>query len=259
MVQWEKLLKSLGFTDSEAKIYLTSLEMGPASVQDIAKKARVSRVTTYAVIESLAIQGLMSSVEKGKKKMYVSEAPERLVSFVHNRVKSMEATLREIESSLQELKLIQRGEKPIVRLFEGEEGIRAIQDDMLKTSPDVIFEMGNLDAIHSIFSNDQLKPFKEELDRRKIRTQAIYLDPKQIDHVSRNNSAARFLPNDEFSFEGDVTVYDNKVALMTFRGKVIGVLIESVELAQTMKEIFHLAWHCAIFPENKDLRKDVKA
>lgn len=232
--------------------------MGPASVQDIAKKARVSRVTTYAVIESLAAQALMSSVEKGKKKMYVSEAPERLVSFVHNRVRSMQATLQEIESSLQELKLIQRGEKPIVRLFEGAEGIRAIQDDMLKTSPDVIFEMGNLDAIRSVFQHDELKPFKEELDRRKIRTQAIYLTPKNVSHIPRESSTARFLPNDEFSFDGDVTVYDNKVALMTFRGKVIGVLIESVELAQTMKEIFHLAWHCAIFPENKDIKNTQK-
>ncbi|HEX9113717.1 MAG TPA: helix-turn-helix domain-containing protein, partial [Nitrospirota bacterium] len=64
MLQWNTLLRSLGFTDSESKIYLISLEMGPSSVQDIAKKADVSRVTTYAVIESLAKHGLMSTLEK---------------------------------------------------------------------------------------------------------------------------------------------------------------------------------------------------
>ena len=46
MTQWNNLLKTLGFTESEAKIYLISLEMGPASVQDLARKAKVSRVTT---------------------------------------------------------------------------------------------------------------------------------------------------------------------------------------------------------------------
>ena len=251
MAQWEKLLKTLGFTESEGKIYLTSLEMGPASVQDIAKKARVSRVTTYAVIESLTTRGLMSSVEKGKKKLFVAESPDRLVSFVHGRVREMEATLREIESSLQDLKLLQRGEKPVVKLFEGEEGIRAIQDDILKTGPDTIYELGNVDAIHRLFPAGSLKPFKEELDRRKIHTKAIYL-AKETQHTPRANSSVRILPHEQFSFGGDVTVYGNKVALMTYGGKVIGVVVESEELARTMREVFELAWRCSIFPENKN-------
>src|SRR5438552_3905136 len=70
MVHWEKLLRSLGFTESEAKIYLLSLEMGATPVQDLAKKAKVSRVTTYTVIESLMADGLMSTVQKGKKNLY---------------------------------------------------------------------------------------------------------------------------------------------------------------------------------------------
>lgn len=248
MTQWDKLLKSLGFTDSEAKIYLTSLEAGPASVQDLAKRARVSRVTTYAVIESLTEQGLMSSVEKGKKHLFFAESPERLTSFVHNRLSAMEATLAEVERSIDELRLLQRGEKPVVKMFEGVDGLRAIQDDILKTGPDVIYEMGNLEAIRKVFSQEDLQPFKDELERRKIKTQAIYL-PGEI--KLRPSASARYLPQGEFAFTGDVTAYANKVALMTFRGKLIGVVIESEELAQTVREIFKLAWHCSIFQNGK--------
>ena len=101
MMQWNTLLKSLGFTDSEARIYLLSLETGPSSVQDLAKKAKVSRVTTYAVIESLKKHGLMSSVEKGKKTLYTAENPERLVSYVQSRMQVMQNTLREVESAIR--------------------------------------------------------------------------------------------------------------------------------------------------------------
>lgn len=239
MMQWNTLLKSLGFTDSEAKIYLLSLELGPSSVQDIAKKAKVSRVTTYAAIEALKKDGLMSSVEKGKKTMYAAETPDRLVSFVHNRMKQMENTLREVEQTINELKLVQRGDKPVVKLFEGKEGLRAIQDDILKTGPDEILEMSNHDALLSAFTSEELSPYSKELDRKKIRTQSIVLfsEPQK----GRMHANIHPLLSKDFSFFGNVTIYDSKVALTTFQGNNISVLIESDVLAQTMREMFRLA------------------
>lgn len=244
MTQWDKLLKSLGFTDSESKIYLTSLEMGAASVQDIARKARVSRVTTYAVIESLTKHGLMSSVEKGKKKNYVAEAPERLVSFVQNRVKVMEATLREMESSLHDLKLIQRGEKPVVKMFEGREALMVIQEDILRTAPKEYDEFGNFDIIHTVYTREELEPFKENLKRLKVKRRGIFLAKNISPHVSSEYEII-VLPPENYNFDGDIIIYDNKVALSTFHGKQISVLIESEELADTMKAFFDHVWFCA--------------
>lgn len=239
MTQWNNLLKSLGFTDSEARIYMISLEMGPASVQDIARKAKVSRVTTYAVIESLTERGLMSSVQKGKKTNYTAESPERLVSFVQSRMKEMESTLKEVEHGIADLRLLQRGEKPVVKIFEGSEGIRAILDDIKTSNPPMIYEFGNVDAIKNIFPQlEAIKPHKQELSRRRIMSKSIYSSKEEI--VPRPHSEVFYTP-DGFDFTGDITVYGNKVALYTFKGKLISVLIESEELAQTFKDFFRLA------------------
>lgn len=108
MAQWEKLLRSSGFNESEANLYLTSLEMGPSPVQEIAKKAKVSRVTAYAAIEKLNEFGLMSTVQRNKKHLYAVESPERLVSFVSGRIQEMRATFEEIKDSVSELKLMAR-------------------------------------------------------------------------------------------------------------------------------------------------------
>lgn len=256
MVQWEKLLKSLGFTDSEAKIYLTSLEIGPASVQDLAKKARVSRVTTYAVIESLSARNLMSSVEKGKKKLFVAESPERLVSFVHLRVGEMQTTLKQIEASLEDLKLLQRGEKPVVRLFEGQEALKAIQEDVLRTRPKFIDEFGNLDEIKIAYMDQDFSPFYAELSKFHAKRRFIALAKKYEPIIRHEEEEVIVLPPDKFDFYGDIFVYANKIALSTFRGKHISIIIESEELARTMQALFEYVWHClAHVPDTVKMKK----
>jgi HTH-type transcriptional regulator, sugar sensing transcriptional regulator len=239
MMQWNTLLKSLGFTDSEAKIYLLSLETGPSSVQDLAKKAKVSRVTTYAVIETLTERGLMSQVQKGKKMFYTAESPERLVSFVHTRVKQMESTLREVESLIGDLKLLQRGEKPVVKMFEGKEGLKAIHDDILQTNPDVILEMTNNDALYALFSGEDFASYRKELDKRNIRHEGIVLSSQPLKAVPRVKASQ--ISEKEFSFFGNITIYAHKVALTSLQGKNISVLVESEIIAQSMKEMFRLA------------------
>lgn len=244
MMQWNTLLRSLGFTDSESKIYLLSLEMGPSSVQDIAKKAKVSRVTTYAAIEALKKHGLMSSVEKGKKTLYAAESPDRLVSFVHTRMKQMENTLREVESTINELKLMQRGDKPVVKLFEGKEGLKAIQDDILKSNPKEILEMSNYDALKAVFESDELEPYRAELDRKKIPHEGIILYKQPLERRMHATNVHQ-LSSKDFSFFGNITIYNNKIALTTFQGNNIAVLIESEILAETMRVMFRLASEAA--------------
>ena len=248
MTQWEKLLKTLGFTDSESKIYLISLETGPAAVQDLAKKAKVSRVTTYAVIEQLMKDGLMSTVEKGKKHLYVAESPERLLSFIHSRVKTMEATLHEIESSLPDLKLLQRGEKPVVKLFEGVEGLKALFEDIAKSSPKTINEFANMDTIHAIFSRENLYPIRKELGMLPVNGKLLYTAKEPLGTV-QPGFVSRYIHPKLLPFDGEIILYKNKTAFSTFHGKLITVIIDSEIITNTMRSLFELAWESALLPK----------
>jgi len=240
MAQWNTLLKTLGFTDSEAKIYLLSLEVGPSSVQDLAKKAKVSRVTTYAAIEVLSQRGLMSSVQKGKKTLYASESPERLVSFVQTRMSQMQTTLKEVEGLIGDLRLLQRGEKPVVKMFEGKEGLKAIQDDILQTHPEVLYEFSNVDAFNALYPKETFTEYLEELKRKKIRVEGlVQVDRPLINALPGNKISV--LPKSLDAFFGNVTLYKNKVALTSLIGKNISVLIESEPISQTLQALFRLS------------------
>lgn len=48
---------------------------------------------------------------------------------------------------------------------------------------------------------------------------------------------------DEFFFENDISIYENKVAILsTNREELIGIIIESSTFAKSMRSIFNLAW-----------------
>ncbi|MFA6429069.1 MAG: helix-turn-helix domain-containing protein [Patescibacteria group bacterium] len=243
MTQWQKLLKSLGFSESESTIYLTSLELGPSPVQDIAKKAHVSRVTTYAVIETLADRGLMSSVEKGKKRLFVAESPERLVSFVTSRVKEMESTLKEVTASIDELKLIQRGEKPIVKMFEGADAIKAIEADVVAVKPKTMSEFTNLDDLRALHPIENRNDYIESAKHINWKGRSLLsVQGKPPVTFTKDVESVQLPP--EIQFHGSIVTYgDNRVALYTLNGKLISVLIESTELAQTFKALFDYIWY----------------
>lgn len=247
MSRWEKLLKTLGFTDSESRLYLVSLEMGEATVQDLAKKAAISRVTAYAVIDALMKSGLMSTVQRGKRRLFIAESPERLTAFMHARMRQMESTLKEVETSLEELHLLQRGEKPVVKLFKGQEGIKIWQQDILNSRPKEMVEFdGNFDAMLDVYPNDpsNLK-FFELIDKMGLKRRLIeHVHGERLPRVSSpNEEIAVIRPDpDAKPLYCSISVFGNKVSISTLRGELIYIVIESQDVADTMKAFFDHAW-----------------
>lgn len=241
MTQWKKYLSSLGFTDSEIAVYLTSLKEGPLSVQDLARKTGVSRVTVYHVIESLTNQGLMTSVEKGAKQQYTAEPPERVVSLGESRLQKMKQTVGEMQERIQELKLIQTGSRPVVKLFEGDDAVRAMFADFLASGSKEIREFGNFDATDSVVDPSVYKPFYDQLNKRRVKRKLLFLTKNSDPKVASDLEEIRLLPR-HLDFNGDIFLYGNKVVLSSTEGKHIAVIIESESIAKTVATAFDLLW-----------------
>lgn len=241
MTQWKKYLSSLGFTDSEIAVYLTSLKEGPLSVQDLARKTGVSRVTVYHVIESLTNQGLMTSVEKGAKQLYTAEPPERVVSLGESRLQKMKQTVGEMQERIQELKMIQTGSRPVVKLFEGDEALRAMFSDFLASGAKEIREFGNIEAGDDLIDPTVYKPFYDQLNKRRIKRKLLFLAKNSEPKSGSDLEEIRLLPK-QLDFNGDIFLYGNKVVLSSTEGKHIAVIIESDSIAKTVSAAFDLLW-----------------
>jgi hypothetical protein len=53
---------------------------------------------------------------------------------------------------------------------------------------------------------------------------------------------ARLIPSDKFPLKGDISVRGNTVFMYSFQEKMIGIVITSADLANTIRQLFNLAW-----------------
>lgn len=237
------ILKSLDFLESETKVYLAALELGPSTVIEIAKHTRLSRPATYTAIAALADRGLMSTVTRGKRKLFAAEHPDRLLHYAKRKEEELKARVGDLARAVPELALRIGGEKPVVKAFEGKEGILAIVEDYRLTRPKEICEIADVDAMRTVLSSEELAPMREEL--RRIGTRVRGLLAGNAVQKSSIGADARLLPDGLWNFHGDMTIYGNKVALVTFTGTLHSVVIENADVAKTMQTLFEVAWVAA--------------
>ena len=240
--KWKKYFRALGFSETESRLYLEVLEMGPSSVQEIAKVVGLSRVSVYAVIETLTRSGLMTSVEKGKKRLYAAEPPERIVSLAEKKASDLGAAVKGIKNSIQELKLAQAGEKPIVKMYEGSEVFVAMQEDLLANRPEQICEFGNIDEIDRLYPYERLAPLHKQLAKLKLKRRLIYQTKEGLRRPDEPNKQIKYLKGETKYFPGDFFIYKDTVWLVSFSGKQITVMIKSRAIKETLQAAFDILW-----------------
>jgi len=244
---YEKELQTLGLSEKEAKVFLASLELGPDTVQNIAKKSGINRPTAYVQIESLKKKGLMSEVEKGKKVLYTAESPERLSSLLNSLEKDLDFKKTEIKRILPGLKELfgGAGEKPKVRFYEGVEGFNAVYEDFLKTKDKKIESFVNLDKLFNLFPKHE-DEYTTRRVKKGIKTLAIYTrkeGPLEGASDSKKLRTAKFIDEEKFPIAADMTIYDSKVAIIAYKANPVAVIIENKEIADTARAIFYLIWN----------------
>ena len=236
-------LQHLGLSDKEASVYMASLELGSDTVQEIAKRAEVKRANTYAVIEKLMSKGLMSSVGKGKKTLYQVEDPKQLMRLLQEQEEDIKKKEQEFKKLLPELETLFdiAEEKPKVRYFEGKEGLISVREDYFKAKNKEVLGIFALDEEKSVFTEEERKQAIKKRVGSKIKIKLLY-SAKEISKISTDLTTKRFIPKDKFPLSSSFVIYDNKIGIVSFKGKLIGVIIENKEIANTFRLIFNLAW-----------------
>src|SRR3989344_1660439 len=240
-------LKKLGFSDKEARVYLALLELGSAAVQDIAAKAKVNRATTYVVLDKLSKDGIVSTVEHGKKTHFAAESPAALLRIFKTKEREMRDKEDEFKKALPEFEALYNlsGEKPIVRFFEGLEGVRAVREGILTSDEKVIRDIYSLEYSNlakSFFSDTENEEFLEQRRNKGITIRSIYTSDSGPFTGFKTEGERKFVPKEKFPFSGDILIYGNYVVLTTLRGKLISIIIENKVVADTMRLVFELAW-----------------
>lgn len=236
-------LQKLGLSNKEAKVYLAVLELGPSRIPLIADKSKIKRTTVYVLLESLMQKGIVSLQTTKNTKKFIAEKPQRLM----NLLKEKEKDLKQILPELEALANTQKYTRPEVRFYHGKEGYITIAEETLETPNSTILCMGSLVKTYNIVGKDydsthyipmRLKKniiFKGLLFKDQA-SMALKRDEKKY------KREIKFLPQN-FEFECYMTVFPNKIAMMSSEEELIGVVIKSPGLAQMEKQKFEMLWN----------------
>ena len=240
----EEILKKIGLSDKEIKIYLSCLKLGPSPVRIIAQEAGINRGTTYDILKSLRDLGLVSYYHKDKNQYFIAEDPKKLKDALDQKQRQIEKTKEEIDKIIPELKSIYNNAnaKPVVKYYEGYSGIKVILQDVLRTCKD------NSGKEYCVYSSSAIKDylynvypeFSDERIKQGIKVKVISIGPGG---EMRGLDERKWLTKKE-STPTYTLVYAGKAAMISVdkNKKPIGVIIEDENIYQTQKMMFEFIW-----------------
>jgi predicted transcriptional regulator len=252
--------ESLGLSKNERKIYEAALELGETTAANLAKRAKIHRVATYALIDNLITKGLLTQTNVSKHgKRIAPTHPREIMQLIRKEQRELKKLELKYEEIMPELTALFQNASvfPRVQFFEGIVGLEKINSDIINTLKDlpekqrITYSYSNPNKVHETFEG-YLHEEGGYIDlrlRHRIHNKVIALDC-EVSRDIHDRSVEMLcdmaiLPTKLFPFKNDITIYGDKMAILALENEHIGVIIQSREIVDDQKAIFHLAWEGA--------------
>lgn len=241
------LLKEANFSDKEVAVYLALLEVGKGSVLDIAKLSKVDRTTTYRILQSFLVMPIAQVFKEGKKTRWAALNPRYLVDYMQKKKKIVQELFPELEAlyNLNE-------EKPKLQYFEGKEGLANLTENMLREVKHrgEILSFSAPGAASGYYSTKEFEKLALERAKKQIMSKILIPSIEGIPGYKpgedwKNWRHIKIVGPEKFLFKASFNIWNNKVAILTVRSHPIGVIVESKDVADTLRAIFNIAWEGA--------------
>jgi sugar-specific transcriptional regulator TrmB len=238
-----EILKKIGLSDGEIKVYGALLEIGVSSINNIHKKVGMDRRNIYDILNKLIERGLISYIAENGKRTFKTSNPEKILSYIEEKKTNLDEIKSEVEKIIPAMQSIFKSEKQEIfsEIYRGPEGLKAVWDDILNYTNSYWIGSG-------FYVPDKFPAFFNDWNkrRRKKRHESYHLFryDKKKDVIGRPYaySKAKILPQ-EFSGNPTVTViYGDKVIQQLFGENIVVFVIQSKELAENYKTYHKFLW-----------------
>lgn len=245
-------LQSFGLSDTEASLYELLLKLGESPAWQIVKESKLKRPTVYKALGNLEKKGLVAAKDKGKIIHFTPAPPTELLTMAEEKYTSLERAKNDLQSVLPALlsSYTMAVEKPVVRTFEGIDGLKQIYEDTLKEGKEIYAVLETAEVEPSLFkwltTTYARKRVAAKIHAKVIVASGTWSGEYRKRDVDEYRTTV-LVPKEKFPFEHEVDIYGDKVAFIHFRKDepLIGIVIHHPHIAKTMKAWFDLAWEGA--------------
>lgn len=249
------LLEKLGCNVTQAEVYVQSLQIGLASVQQIADALMQNRFTIHSAVQQLMKKGLLYETKKGKRRMIGAEDPDvlyHLIELKQSELQSLKTSLDYGANLLRSLQPI-HPHRPTVRFYDGTDGLKKMMEETLNSRNDILV-FSNVDLLAKLCGADYLENYYKRRAARGIHTQLIF--PMGADFAERvktkrekYNIDYRFLPK-SYKWQSGIFAWNNAISLLSYtEQQVTCTIIENDDIADFYRNVdFKLNWEKALVP-----------
>ncbi len=246
MVRLE-ILKDIGLTGGEIKVYRTLLGLGESTTGPIVDESGVSVSKVYGILNRLAKKGLVSHIIKGKTKHFRAADPERMLDYFKEKEKLLEEERMELARIVPLLKQ-QAGTlltEETAQVFEGMRGIQTARERSLK-----VMKKGDEMWIIGIAKTpyDKLLGYFRDFHKRRakkgVKCYFLYNDyARDFGKISKSYplSQIRYMPMGVITHAW-IEVYMDTVTIGINYGKSFSIVIINQEVANSFKSYAKLLW-----------------
>lgn len=239
----QKVIEQFGYRPNEAKVYLAALSLGESTVSEIAQKVQMPRTSVQIIVDSFHKDGLMNFYVKRRYKYWIAENPEKLLI----RLREQEASLRAVLPELQALRH-DKGGKPTVKVFVGEEEIKLILEDIIATKHHVLAIIAWDDWVNFFgkeYVNDFIGRRRDHFLKIRLLTKKTESSKKLKLSDAKDLRETKFWPEDTH-IDNTNFIYGNKTALISLnKERPTGIIIEDIDIKNTMTSFFECLWKLA--------------
>jgi HTH-type transcriptional regulator, sugar sensing transcriptional regulator len=247
------LLKEIGLTDGEIKVYLALFTLGSTSTGPLVKEAKIHSSKVYPILDRLIEKGLVSFIKEGKKTIYTANPPNTILSFLDKKQTRIKAQKEEAKDLIKELELQKTIEKAKTEatIFKGTKGVMtayALASKDLKKG-DVAYAMF-LPPIKNKPLLNFLVNITNGLSKKGVVHYMLFNEscPEEITVKKMKNMNIRVGAPKEYQSPAEVCVYGNNTIISTTGGEEhITFLIQNKEIADSFKNQFSTFWNQEVY------------
>ena len=217
---YEELLREIGLSMNESKVYEALIPLGEASVQEISLKAKVHRRNVYDSLAKLVDKGLVSEVFVKGEKHFKAMSPQRLMELLKEKEEHLNKVLPELKAKQQAFE-----EKEEAYFHRGTEGFKLYLQSILEQGETVYFIGAKAFWLDPRLQH-YLRHFERERKRLGIKFMHIFdyeIKTEKPEILKLVGKPYKFLPK-EYSSQTAIDIFGDYV--VTFVGVKPGELAE---------------------------------
>ncbi|CAG1020244.1 hypothetical protein DOJK_00200 [Patescibacteria group bacterium] len=245
----KNFLLDFGLTDKEITVYTTLLKTGPNTIMNLARETSIKRSTTHNTVEELIKKGLVSQTNYGERRMVIAEDPDKLKFLMEQKkwdINKLEKNLPDTIQAIQGLVPASTDVNDVeVKYFTGEKGVQMIYTEALRAQE--LRSYANIQKIFEVFPDNSEIFRQAHITNKDLKLWEIV----ENSEVAKEY-ASKYAEKDRYHYKLspvlftagalDILIYDGKVAVITVKEGVTGVVISNKDYYNNTAAVFDFVW-----------------